>query len=74
MDIFSTLFNYLNEYTLPNKKWNKDNSIVDSAGTISNHRLAPAHLERLGLLDKLELKFYTHDDFPLVRRLYFKNK
>ena len=74
MDKFSTLFEYLNEYTLPNKKWNKDNSVVDSAGTISNHRLAPTHLERLGLLDKLELKFYTHDDFPLVRRLYFKNK
>lgn len=74
MDKFCSLFQYLNQYTQPNRKWKGKYSVVDSAGTISNHRLAPAHLEQTGLLDKLELKFYTHDDFPLVRRLYFKNK
>jgi len=77
MDKFCTLFDNLNEYTKPGKFWNIDkvkSSLIDCAGQISNHRLAPAHLEKIGLLDKLDFKFYTHDDFPLVRRLIFKNK
>jgi len=76
MDKFCGLFDNLNEYTRPGRSWNgeKKNSVTDWAGNISNHRLAPAHLEKEGLLDKLDFKFHTHDDFPLVRRLIFKNK
>lgn len=76
MDKFCGLFDNLSEYTRPGRSWNgeKKNSVTDWAGNISNHRLAPAHLEKEGLLDKLDFKFHTHDDFPLVRRLIFKNK
>ena len=75
MDSFCTLFKHLDEYTKPNKSWNKGrSSLVDWCGNISNHRLAPAHLEKIGLLDKLDFKFYYHDDFPLVRGMISKRK
>lgn len=80
MDEFCTLFDHLDEYTKPGKSWNfktKDggkSSLTDSSGNISNHRLAPAHLEKIGLLDKLAFKFYTHDDFPLIRRMVYHKK
>ena len=75
MDSFCTMFKHLDEYTNPGKSWDKGkSSLVDGAGSISNHRLAPAHLEKIGLLDKLDFKFHLHDDFPLVRRMVFKRK
>ena len=75
MDSFCTLFKHLDDYTKPGKSWDKGrSSLVDAAGNISNHRLAPAHLEKIGLLDKLDFKFHLHDDFPLVRRMVFKRK
>ena len=49
----------------------KKSTVVDSAGTISNHRLIPKHLEENNILNKLKPIFYTHDDYPLVRRYYF---
>ena len=75
MDILCSLYDYLDEYTKPGKKWMDGKStVVDSGGQISNHRLIPKHLEVNGILDKLSFAFYVHDDFPLVRRLYYKSK
>ena len=77
MDKFCTLFDHLDEYTKPGKFWNLEkgkSSLVDCAGQISNHRIAPAHLEKIGLLNKLDFKFYTHDDFPLIRRMVYHKK
>ena len=80
MDEFCTLFDHLDEYTKPGKFWNfkagdgGKSSLVDSSGNISNHRLAPAHLEKIGLLHKLDFKFHTHDDFPLIRRMVYHKK
>lgn len=36
-------------------------------GYISNHSLAHRHIDEIGLMDKLELKFKIIDDCPLVR-------
>ena len=74
MDILCTLYDHLNEYTKPGTTWMSGKStVVDSSGTISNHRLIPKHLENYNLLEKLKPVFYTHDDYPLIRRYYFNS-
>ena len=37
-----------------------------------NHGIARLHLGEMGLLDKLKFTLHLHDDFPLIRRFYFK--
>ena len=75
MDRLCDLYDCLDEYTKPGKKWmNEASTVVDSSGNISNHRLIPKHLESIGLLEKLETVFYHHDDFPLIRRMYFNSQ
>ena len=50
-------------------------TVCDSNGKISNHRLIPYQLELNNIFPKnVEFKFYLHDDFPLIRRLYFKTR
>ena len=65
----------LDEYTKPGKTWMGGKSTVcDHNGKISNHRLIPYQLELHNILKDIEFKFYTHDDTPLIRRLYFKTR
>lgn len=64
-DKFFNLYNLLDEYNKPG------NCPTDSNNSISNHRLSKYHLEKLGLLNKLEFKYHMFDDFPEVRRKYF---
>ena len=74
IDILCSLYDNLNEYTKPGTTWMGGNStVVDKAGNISNHRLIPKHLEESNLLDKIKHVFYTHDDYPLIRRYYFNS-
>jgi len=63
MDKFHTLFLHLDEY-LKDPEASKN-------GKISNHALAPYHLKKIGLWDKLKFVFHFFDDFPLARRKYF---
>lgn len=77
MDKFGTLYDHINEYTLPGK-------CAPSQFGISNHTLSGYHLKQIGLLPKLRLKynrvmFYpgrgfnykgVKDSTPLVRRYY----
>ena len=67
MHKFCELYDHLDEYTIPH------NCPLDIAGQISNHRLAPYHLKRIGLMDRLDFKYKLHDDYPLIRRWYFKS-
>ncbi len=62
---FFDLYNNLNEYT------KRGNCLTDSKGQISNHHLTKHHLQKIGLLDKVQFEFHMHDDFPEVRRKYF---
>ena len=74
MDILCGLYDKIDEYTKPGQTWMGGKStVVDSSGNISNHRLIPKHLEVNNILDKLKHTFYTHDDYPLVRRYYFNS-
>lgn len=75
MDILCSLYDSLDEYTKPGVTWwDGKSTVVDGSGNISNHRLIPKHLEVNGILDKLKHTFCVHDDFPLVRRLYYKSR
>tara|TARA_Y100001937_G_C7079520_1_gene312231 strand:+ start:114 stop:956 length:843 start_codon:yes stop_codon:yes gene_type:complete len=60
-----SLYDHLNDYNKPG------NCQLDSSGRISNHRLVKHHMQKVGLLDKVEFKYHMYDDFPEVRRKYF---
>jgi hypothetical protein len=64
-DSLFSLYDHLDEYTKPG------NCQLDSAGTISNHRLVKHHMHEKGLLEKIKFKYHMFDDFPEVRRKYF---
>jgi len=69
MNKFATLYDHLDEYSLPG------NCPVDDSGKISAHRQIPYHLEKIGLMDKIRLCDKNwHDDCPTVRRKYFKER
>ena len=72
-DKFATLYDNLDSYnTRTPNMWNKGASTIhDHVGNITSHRLVPCHLEEIGLLDKIDFKYYLHDDFPVVRRMYY---
>jgi len=76
MDILCQMYDNLDEYTKPGKIWMEGKSTVcDYNGKISNHRLIPYQLELNGIFPQhIEFKYYLHDDFPLIRRLYFKTR
>ena len=75
IDILCQIYDNLDEYTKPGKTWMGGKSTVcDHNGKISNHRLIPYQLELHNILKDIEFKFYTHDDTPLIRRLYFKTR
>ena len=66
MNSFANLFKKMDEYRKLGKQTH------DHENAISNHRLSLHHLKEIGLINKLEFKFYLHDDFPLIRRWYYK--
>jgi len=66
MDKFGRLFDNLDEYTKP------ENCPTDHEGWISNHRLSLYHIQQTGLIDNFKFAYHLHDDFPLVRRWYYK--
>ena len=69
MSKFTTLYDCLDEYSLPNR------CPLDVAGQISAHQQSLYHLEQLGLKDNLRFTEKNwHDDAPTVRRRYFKEK
>ena len=69
MSKFTTLYDCLDEYSLPNR------CPLDVAGQISAHQQSLYHLEQLGLKDNLRFTEKNwHDDAPTVRRKYFKEK
>ena len=67
MNKFVTLYDCLDEYSLPGRcPYNDD-------GEISVHYQCLYHLEQIGLVDKLKFcEKNWHDDFGIVRRRYFK--
>ena len=66
MNQFTELFDNMGNY----RKLGKETH--DHENAISNHRLSLHHLKQIGLIDKLKFIFYLHDDFPLIRRWYYK--
>ena len=69
MSKFTTLYDCLDEYSLPNR------CPLDVAGQISAHQQSLYHLERIGLKDNLRFTEKNwHDDAPSVRRKYFKER
>ena len=65
MNQFSRIYENLDEYMKPG------NCPTDHEGSISNHRLSLYQLEKMGVKEKLKLKFDLHEHFPLIRRKYF---
>jgi len=69
IDKFVTLFNCLDEYSLPNK------CPTDHDGKLSAHLQCVYHLEQLGMINKLKFCDKNwHDDFPSVRRKYYQTR
>lgn len=69
MEEFAKLYNNLDEYNRP------DQCPADHAGNISSHQLSLYHLSKIGLKEKItEADFRLYDDFPLIRRKFFKCK
>tara|TARA_Y100000589_G_scaffold332133_1_gene389584 strand:+ start:5802 stop:6647 length:846 start_codon:yes stop_codon:yes gene_type:complete len=66
---FYSLYKYLDEYNKPGNCPLSGNSF---RSVISNHQLALYHLKQIDLLDKLRFEFHMYDDFPEVRRKYYK--
>jgi hypothetical protein len=68
MNRFGTLFNCLDDYSRP-----KNCPLAD--GCMSAHMQSLYHIEQLDLLDKLKFCDKNwHDDFPSVRRKYYRNR
>ena len=68
MDLFSTLYDQLNEYSKPDKCPNSPNT------GITNHKLTSYHLKQKGLINKLRFVFNhfgSNEIDPLVRNKYF---
>jgi len=60
------LYNRINDYTKPNR------CPTDAKGWISSHRLSHYHLENLNIIDRLDFMLELYDEFPLVRRKYYR--
>lgn len=60
---FGNLYDNLNEYNKPG------NCPTDTSNSISNHRLAKYHADKLNL--NIQQELYLYKDFPLIRRHYF---
>lgn len=69
MDKFVTLYDRLDEYSLPKA------CPLDSSGKMSAHQQCVYHLEQINILNKLRFCDKNwHDDCPSVRRKYFKER
>ena len=65
-DKFFNLYDKLDSYTKP------DQCPTDASGRISTHLLAKHHLQEIGILDKVRFTLHMYDDFPTVRRKYYR--
>jgi hypothetical protein len=68
IDKFVTMYDKLNEYSLPNR------CPLDSAGNMSAHQQCLYHLKQLDMIDNLKFCKNWHDDCPSVRRRYFRQR
>lgn len=67
---FFNLFNNLDQYNRPGNCPLSQ----DQANTVSNHQLALYHLQKLNLANKIKFTFNLYDDFPLIRRKFYRER